>query len=148
MFAHRMRTITLALAGAAFAATTLMSSVAAAAPQLPGKLPVGDVRVTKTSRSEDTIHNTIFYSFKVKNAGPDQVKVRIEKSCYIIAPNNTGEFVEEAYETTLDKNEEHAVGLDCHWPAGGSVYHGGISAKVVGGIDPYTGNNQEYYNEQ
>jgi hypothetical protein len=147
MFAQRIRNITLALAGAALATTTVMAPVAAAAPQLPGKLPTADVRVTKNYRSSDENHNVIFYYFKVKNAGPDAVKVRVEESCYVVDAHDVGSVVKQEVVMDLDKNEERGAIVDCHWPAGGYVIHGAVSAKLIDGIDPNTSNNHDYFAE-
>lgn len=147
MFAHRVRSAALTLAGASLLAITAISTVAEAAPQLPGGLPVADIRATKVSRTVDFLNRNMLYVFKVKNHGPDAVTVWVRERCLAYDSHDMPFEPIKEYTRTYAPFEEHVISLRCHWPADGFMHRGDVYVRPVNGVDPDMSNNHALYAE-
>jgi hypothetical protein len=163
MFASRFRKATLSLAGAALVATSLMTSIAAAAPadSLPSsadvdstvaakpyiKLPLADLSVTPLGLTHDATFQNVEYRFRVANNGPDRLTFRVEKKAlwaYNGQPNGTQD--QSAINYVRSGGESFEVVVHCALSGDPSHYCNGADVKVtpVNGLDNNMANNYSF----
>jgi hypothetical protein len=155
-FSQGIRKITLALAAAAIAYTTLASTIAAApADSLPRPsgseiaaidpskldLPVSDIQVWGGGHTGDR-YSVQYFNFRVKNLGPDPARVKIKRE--VTTDHDDWDHrvttVQESI-TIIPVGVELIVSAVCQAPTGGECFGGEVAATVMNGIDPGTTNN-------
>jgi hypothetical protein len=142
---HRIRRAALALAGGAIVATSLMTSVAAAAPaEAPIiKIPRADLAVTPLSLSHDAAYQNVHYRFRITNNGPAASTFKYHMFAKWTAygqPNGT----QDGGTQTVTKNpgESFDVDMYCQISGDGHACGGGVvELTPVNTLDPNTGNN-------
>jgi hypothetical protein len=159
MFKTRVRNAALSLAGAAIVATSLLATVAAAAPidslsQPPAiegvaakpriDIPVADLSVTPIGLSHDAGYQQVHYRFRITNNGPDKMKFTYHKQAYWLAsgqPNGT----QDGGTYTETRNPGDSLDVEMFCQIGGDPSHTCGSADVqvtpVNSLDTNAGNN-------
>ena len=131
MFRHQARKLTLAFVGAAAATALAASSAAFAATPPPDRAttvqndnepnsppdppPVADIQVQGISAFEDN-NLKVTYTFKVKNAGPDKMKVFANgKWCVKLTPaiHKCQDSGVADYYITLNPGQSQSVSFQC-----------------------------------
>lgn len=156
MFSNRIRNAALALAGAALIATSLVTSVAVAAPSESQPSPAHaetvaaqpKVNVPRADASimlvtMDLNYGRPKYKFVATNHGPDQArfKVKVEagwRDCQGCDPQH--DRIEET--VTLNSGTAKDYFVECKGQAW--TCSGAVGFVDVVGIDPYPGNNTDY----
>jgi hypothetical protein len=159
MFTTRVRKTALSLAGAAIVATSLMTSIAAAAPveslPLPPAaesvaakpridIPVADLSVTPLSLSHDAAYQNVHYRFRIANNGPDRMTFKYQMKAYWLAsgqPNGT----QDGGTYTVTKNSGEYIDVDMFCQIGGDPSHtcgaGEVTVTSINSLDNNTSNN-------
>ena len=154
MLSPRIRSAALAVVGSAVIATSLMTSVVAAAPAetvLAKKsridLPLTDVVVASMGFTADATVQNVEYRFRVTNNGPDRIKFRYEKKAYWAASGQFNGYQDQAT-ADVDKypGEFVDVTVNCHLMGDPSHYCAGAQVKItpLNGLDTNLGNNVVY----
>ena len=166
MFRHQARKLTLAFVGAAAATALAASSAAFAATPAPDRAttvqiddepnsppdppPVADIQVQGTGSVESGFKVT--YSFKVKNAGPDKMKVFLDgKWCARIDAQGSRRCQDNGvadYYVTLYPGQSQSVSFQCD-PSKvpeGIVCKSGSLHAMPAGTDPNPYNNKATVN--
>jgi hypothetical protein len=160
MFRIQLRRVTLALAGGLLVASSLMSSIAAAAPAdslpLPSgieansakkphiDLPVADLSVTPLGLTADATFQHVHYRFRITNNGPDRMTFQYHLWANWIAygqPNGTQDG--GTYTETRNPGESLDVEMYCQIGGDPSHYCGSGEATVspVNSLDSNPSNN-------
>jgi hypothetical protein len=159
MFISRVRKATLSLAGAAIVATSLLTTVAAAAPadsllqpvaseSVAAKpridIPVADLSVAPLSLSADATFQHVHYRFRIANNGPDKMTFKYQMKAYWSAsgqPNGT----QDGGTYTVSKNPGETLDVDMFCQIEGDPSHtcngGEVKVTPINSLDSNTGNN-------
>ena len=142
---HQIRRAALALAGGAIVATSLMTSVAAAAPaEAPIiKIPAADLSVTRLSLSHDAAYQNVDYRFRITNNGPSKMTFRYHIFAYWAAygqPNGTQDG--GTYTVTMNPGDTLDKTMSCHISGDGHTCNGGqVDLTLINSLDPNMSNN-------
>jgi hypothetical protein len=157
--AHRLHRSLVALTGAAIVATTLMTSVAAAAAPDEGleapvsseivaikrklHFPLADLSVTPLSLSHDAGFHDVHYRFRITNNGPEAISFKYEMKAYWQAygqPNGT----QDGGVHTATRGPGGSIDVDMHCTINGEGHNcNGADIKVspTNGFDTNQSNN-------
>jgi hypothetical protein len=153
MFAIRIPNAALALAGAALVATTLMTTIASAAPaeSLPRPAdgeavaadlqldwPHADIAVVALSQSGPVYSQE--FTFRVTNFGPEAAYVHMRKIAVMTAGNGNSSPKISTHGRVLQPGQSEVVKVHCEPPDGGKCFGAEVST-MFRGTDPYPGNN-------
>ena len=156
MFANQIRNAALALAGAALVATSLMSSVAEAAPseRQPSPASAGTVAAqpkVDIPRADASILLTKIevvgmpkYTFTVANNGPERASVKVKVSATYRECNNCDQKLDRIEETvTLNAHTMKEYQVECKATMV-TLCQSAFGEVTVVGVDPYPNNNNHY----